>query len=101
MTISPLEHARAVKSQLRAAGIIAREVRKAWTGLRSLDRHEWKTFRVAAATVAMWDADAELAAVAEEWRLCLAERTAMPVAERWDLAALERWAIAQDKDGAT
>ena len=55
--------------------------------------------QVTAYTLAMWCEDQDLAAIAEEWRACLAARAAMPAADRWDLAALERWAAKQDKAG--
>ena len=102
-----LEHARAVKLRLRAASKDATEARKEWTGLRFLmakaEHEETRAMHAEAIgiyTLRMWAADERLAAIAEEWRACLAARAAMPVADRWDLAALERWAVAQDKDGA-
>ncbi len=101
-----LEHARAVKLRLRAASKIAQSLRKEWTskraactvGMFTADR--WDRESIGDATIYMWEAERELAVAAEEWRACLAARTAMPVAERWNLAALEPWAVAQDKDGA-
>ena len=101
---TPLEHARAVKLRLRAASKKATEARKLWTSARVQYGHPESHFApgimramIGQMTICMWDADAELAAIAEEWRQCLADRAAMPVAERWDLAALERWDVAQDK----
>ena len=100
--LTPLEHARAVKLRLRAASKKATEARKTWTETRALISPRVIYGDIEAAgivTLDMWAAEHALAAVAEEWRQCLAERNAMPVADRWDLAALERWAAAQDKAG--
>lgn len=105
----PLEHARAVKLRLRAASKKATEARACWRSARDtafeIIKNDGALARwpcVESVTLrSMWAAEHALAAVAEEWRQCLAERAAMPVADRWDLAALERWAVAQDKDGAT
>ena len=103
---TPLEHARAVKLRLRAASKKAAEARKFWTSGRTQYGNPESHFgpgimrhMIGQMTIAMWDAETELAAVAEEWRACLAARAAMPAADRWDLAALERWAAAQDKAG--
>ena len=96
---TPLEHARAVKLRLRAASKNAAEARKDWTGLRLLmakAQHENTRAMHAEAigihTLRMWGAEQALAAIAEEWRACLAARAAMPKAERWNLAGVERWA---------
>ena len=96
---TPLDLARAVKLRLRAASKNAAEARKDWTGLRLLmakAQHENTRAMHAEAigvhTLRMWGAEQALAAIAEEWRACLAARAAMPKAERWNLAGVERWA---------
>ena len=95
----------AVKLRLRAASKKTAEARKNWVSARTqcIDANYWTstTMRdvVSDLTMDMWAAEHALAAIAEEWRACLAARAAMPVADRWDLAALERWAAAQDKAG--
>ena len=92
---TPLEHARAVKLRLRAASKKAAEARKKWTNLRDRFAEVPSSIshaQVTAYTLAMWCEDQDLAAIAEEWRACLAARAAMPKAERWNLAGVERWA---------
>jgi len=100
---TPLDRARAVKLRLRAASKKATEARKAWTSARSLIAPRVIYGDIEAAgivTLDMWAAEHALAAVAEEWRLCLAARAAMPKGERWNLAGVERWASIVDALGS-
>lgn len=101
----PLEHARAVKLQLRAASKKATDARKKWNACKSSASEILRHFPalddatrddVLRFTLAMWAAEDELAAVADVWRACLAERAAMPKTERWNLAGVERWAQIAD-----
>ena len=102
---TPLEHARAVKLRLRAASEKATEARKNWVSARTqcIDANYWTstTMRdvVSDLTMDMWAAEHALAAVAKEWRQCLAARATMPVTERWNLAGVERWACAVPRVG--
>jgi len=101
--LTPLEHARAVKLRLRAASKKATEARREWTGLRylmSMAEHEstraMHSEAIGIITLRMWSAEQALAVAAEEWRLCLAARAAMPKGERRTLGGVERWGIIAD-----
>lgn len=89
------EQVRALKMTIRARSEALRLTRKEWTDLRAQFAAAPASIshaRLTALTLAMWCDEQDLAAAAEQWRACLAEREAMPVSERWDLAALQRWA---------
>jgi hypothetical protein len=102
--VSPaLARARASKLAMRAADRMAREARKAWTGLRGSLAAEPAIVStmtdkevVGRLTLAMWSAEVRFAACVDAWRLALSEREAMPVADRWSLVGLDKWARAQE-----
>jgi hypothetical protein len=101
--VAPLDRARAAKMALRAADRAARVQRKEWSALRaSLEADPVDVSSsvdmeaVGRSTLAMWRAEADLAACAATWRDVLAEREATPTAEHWSPAGLDKWVRAQE-----